>query len=181
MSEVAKKLPKRWADFARHFARHGIGAQAYREAGFTKSANKDSHMRCAINLLKKPEVQEEVERQQAILADQMRIDDRRVLTEVAAIAFLDPARVIEDGRPLPIEMMDEATRRSIKRFKMKAVKNIDADGHVIGETVDVDVEFHDKMRALDRIMEINGMLDKGNNGPSKVRVRIDNGESGDDV
>lgn len=98
------------------------------------------------------------------------ITQDRVLQEYARLAFLDPARLFDDsGRPLPIQQMDEDTRRAIIGLDVATVGN---DQMGVGEVLKL--RLADKRAALDSVARHLGMfndkLDLNVTGPLAERL-----------
>lgn len=66
-----------------------------------------------------------------VLENDYGITRERLLRELAAVAFLDPARLYDDnGEILPVNKMDEMTRRAIAAVDVQEMT--DSDGVLIG-------------------------------------------------
>lgn len=93
-----------------------------------------------------------------------------MLQEYARLAFIDPAKLFdESGRPLPIQKMDEDTRRAIIGVDVATVGN---DQMGIGEVLKL--RLADKRAALDSVARHLGMfndkLDLNVTGPLAERL-----------
>ena len=103
-------------------------------------------------------------------SDRTEITQDRVLQEYARLAFLDPAKLFdESGRPLPIQQMDEDTRRAIIGVDVATVGN---DQMGVGEVLKL--RLADKRAALDSVARHLGMfndkLDLNVTGPLAERL-----------
>lgn len=103
-------------------------------------------------------------------SERTEITQDRVLQEYARLAFLDPAKLFdESGRPLPIQQMDEDTRRAIVGVDVATVGN---DQMGVGEVLKL--RLADKRAALDSVARHLGMfndkLDLNVTGPLAERL-----------
>lgn len=82
------------------------------------------------------------------------ITQDRVLQEYARLAFIDPSKLFdESGRPLPIQQIDEDTRRAIIGVDVATVGN---DQMGVGEVLKL--RLADKRAALDSLARHLGMF-----------------------
>lgn len=109
------QLHRKWQQVVDAFVRCGIQSDAYTEVyGPTKRPDVS-----ASKLFAKPIVQRAVEErtQQAIARAGVR--NLRVLEELAAIAFFDPADIFENGDLRPIGEMPEKARRALASIEVE--------------------------------------------------------------
>ena len=148
--------------FCREYAIDHNGTRAYRLAFPTKSyATAKAN---ASRLLTKANVRREIA---AIEAEHLRatgISARRVLRELAAIAFADLGDVFEEGpggfsQPRAWDTIPPLTRRTIANVKVKRRKQVGLDGEWIVE--ELDYKFPDKLSALDKLAKHLGLTSDG--------------------
>lgn len=168
------------AALAKAYALHDNLTAAYREAGYSQIENQNGNHNNARQILARPHVWAEYEHWKSVFAARMDISDNRILAEMAAIGFVNPASVIgADGRMMNLEDMPESVARSIKKVTVKRrviSHNTSSPSEDITETEVlaeemVQVEFHDKIKALTWVAEINGM--KPQDAPPVIHVEVD--------
>lgn len=148
--------------FCREYAINHNGTRAYRLAFPTKSYG--TARANASRLLTKANIKREIA---AIEAEHLRatgISARRVLRELAAIAFFDIGDVYESGpdglpRPRAWDTIPVGPRRVIANVKVKRRKQVGLDGEWIVE--ELDYKFHDKLSALDKLAKHLGLTSDG--------------------
>jgi len=85
------------------------------------------------------------------VAEKAELDATRTLREVARILYADPARVLDaDGKMLPLDLIDDATRAAIASFEL------DAEGRP------VKIKFWSKVDAMDKAMKHLGLFERDN-------------------
>lgn len=148
--------------FCSEYAIDHNGTRAYRLAFPTRSY--ETAKVNASKLLTKPNVKKEIA---ALEAEHLRatgITARRVLRELAAIAFADIGDVWgggPDGIPQPRawDKVPPLARRTIANVKVKRRKQVGQDGEWIVE--ELDYKFHDKLTALDKLAKHLGLTSDG--------------------
>jgi phage terminase small subunit len=129
---------------------NGKMAEAYRKAFKAGNASAGTCADNASKLLDRPAIIARIAdlRANAVRKTELSID--LVLEEMRCIAFLDPLTAYgADGNALPIHEMPESTRRAIRSIEVLQ------DGRV-------NIKFHDKVQALERLMRFLGMFEKDN-------------------
>lgn len=159
--------------FCQHYTKHWNAKRAAKEAGY-RGLNHDV---LGYQLLQKTSVKERIAELTEHSLKEIGVTRERVLTEIARIAFLDPADIYDEiGQLLPIREMSEDVRRAVHKIKVFEHK----DGS--GEHADVygftkDIEFSPKKAALDSLAKYLGMSpDKiEHSGPEgkPIETRID--------
>lgn len=156
MAEAKKKKIKLTAireAFCQHYTKHWNATRAAKEAGY-RGLNHDI---LGYQLLQKTLVKERIAELTEHALIEIGISRERVLTELARIAFVDPADAYDEiGQLLPIREMPEDVRRSVSKIKVFEHK----DGQ--GENADVygftkDIEFAQKKGALDTLAKHLGL------------------------
>lgn len=116
-------------------------------------------------LLKKPEIQQAIEKARAKTAEKLEITRERVLEEYAKLAFLDPRRFYNpDGTLKKVPDMDADTAAALMGFEVDEIK-MGEDSPAIGVTQKI--KWHDKKAALDSIARMMGW------NQDKVKVQGD--------
>ena len=151
--------------FAREMALTGDLARSYRLAFPEKCALlKPAQVRVmAARLLTRDRVDEIYQYYKQAIAARMDIREERILQELAAIAFCDPAQMYEDdGQTLRnIHTIPSHVRAAITKFKTGYTR----DG------VMTEVQLIDKMKALQALVNIKNM-DAENKAAKAPTVRI---------
>ena len=133
--------------------------QAAIRAGYsTKTAEQ-----IAYKLLQKSSVSEAVARAKADRSRRTGITQDRVLQELARVAFLNPADVLNLNTAEVLDAAHEDNVRAISSVKVKYIphKDYDDDGEIVIETaIEREVKLCDKLKALDMICKHLGMYDK---------------------
>lgn len=150
--------------FCREYAIDHNGSRAYRSCFPTKSA--ETAKVNASKLLTKSNVCREIA---AIKGEHLRateITARRVLRELAAIAFQDPGDLYEaDATGSPVlrkwNHLPPHVRRSIQSVRIKRRKVIGSDGQS-GLIEEIDIRMHSKLDALDKLCRHLGLTQDGN-------------------
>ena len=133
--------------------------QAAIRAGY--SSNRASEI--GYQLLHKTTVAAAVARAMAERSRRTGIIADRVLRELARVAFLDPAKVINMDTAEVLPDVAEDDRAVLSGVKVKYVPHtgVDKDGNLIVETaIEREVKFCDKLKALDMLAKHLGMYDK---------------------
>lgn len=152
----------KWEAFCQHYAAHGNGIRASKEAGMSKVAG--------YRLLDDARVQERI---RAIHAEQFRavgITAMRVKEELARVAFASAADLYdEDGNLLAIHDLPDAVAATITGIDVEVQKKLakgEDGGPVVEEVVTKKIKRADKMAALAllaRHFKIVGAEDDGVN------------------
>lgn len=159
-------LTPKQATFVDEYLKDLNSTQAAIRAGYSaRNAGK-----IGPELLGKTRIAAEIATRMAAREKRTEITQDRVLQEYARLAFLDPAKLFdESGRPLPIQQMDEDTRRAIVGVDVATVGN---DQMGVGEVLKL--RLADKRAALDSVARHLGMfndkLDLNVTGPLAERL-----------
>lgn len=117
------------------------------------------------DLLKKPEIQEAIEKARAKTARKLEITRERVLEEYAKLAFLDPRRFYNaDGTLKRVPDMDDDAAAALQGFEVDEIR-MGEGSQVSGTTTKI--KWHDKKAALDSIARMMGW------NQDKVKVQGD--------
>ena len=159
-------LTPKQATFVDEYLKDLNATQAAIRAGYSKKTAEW----IGPQLLTKNHVAEAVASRMRAREKRTEITQDRVLQEYARLAFIDPAKLFdESGRPLPIQQMDEDTRRAIIGVDVATVGN---DQMGIGEVLKL--RLADKRAALDSVARHLGMfndkLDLNVTGPLAERL-----------
>lgn len=104
-------------------------------------------------LLKNRHVAMYLEQKRQEAEEKADVSEERILREVAAIAFLDPADYFdEDGNLRHVKDMPEQARRALAQIEVKAVGNEEAQAFVTR------IRHGDKKGALELLMKFKKML-----------------------
>lgn len=134
-------------------------AKAAIEAGYSKrSASTIGHM-----LLKKANVQAEIERRRSISAEKAQITVDRVLAEYARIGFANMGDFMtwddEVGTALvSSKKLPEDKKAAVQKIKVTKRRNYER-GQLLDETIETEIRLHDKIKALDSIAKHLGMFE----------------------
>lgn len=100
--------------------------------------------------------QELFERRRAYMT-RLRVDNVNVLSELARIAFFDIRNLFDDqGRPLPVQKLDEVTAAAISSIKVQQLGKADGFATVI------EYKLNDKLKALDKLARYLGLFKEDN-------------------
>lgn len=153
--EVKDKLTKRQEAFAQHYAIEGNATAAYRAAGYsTKGKPETSHVK-AQEVRKKVKVAARIEtltaRKVKRAEDKFDITVDRILDELAAMAFYDPADYFAWSQGgVILKSSDEMTERQRRAITAVTQKK--------GQTNSIRLEFGSKQAALEKIGKHLGMF-----------------------
>jgi phage terminase small subunit len=114
----------------------------------------------AFDLLKKPEIVAEVDRQRQIHAENTGLTVERVLKEAMRLAFFDVRKLVDkDGNPIPVSELDDDTAAAIQGLELASERSRDEDGQ---ETTVRKYKVADKNSAIERLFKHLGLFDKDN-------------------
>ena len=141
--------------FARLIALNYEGAAAYREA---YSSDTRAAPQRAWELKNHPKIIKAV----AYYRDQNKvkldISDDRILAEYAALAFSNMANYAEIQTPQQLRDLAQQDQRAVKSIKVRTTTRTYKDESET--TTTTEIVLHDKLAALDRIAEVNGIIGK---------------------
>lgn len=117
-------------------------AEAYKKA-YPRCTNKKTAHTEASYLLKKPEIQQYIDRVTENANRRAEVTIERVLSEIANVAFLDPADVFDaEGALRSIHDMPPRVRRCIQSIKVREIQG--PDNQVIGHAKEIKFWSKDK-------------------------------------
>lgn len=188
MADPSPKLTEKQRRFVAEYAADENAVQAYfRAFGRTTAKGTARSYRAAqVNaskLLSTAIIQQELEKAREEYAARVRVSKGRVLREVSAVAFADPADAFDpdpNGGPLlarPLHKIPAATRRAIQSVKVKR-RRIAGNGNEVYEVEEVEYKFASKLDALDKLCKRLGFYSDEATAPKDGRAVIildDNG------
>lgn len=191
MADPSPKLTEKQRRFVAEYAADPNAVQAYfRAYGRAKADGKTrsygATAESARQLLNKPEIQAELAHAQAEYARRTGVSKGRVLREVSAVAFADPADAFDpdpNGGPLlarPLHKIPAATRRAIQSVKVKR-RRIAGNGSEVYEVEEVEYKFASKLDALDKLCKRLGFYSDEATAPKDGRAVIAVEENGRDA
>ena len=125
--------------------------QAAIRAGY-KASKESTFEVLGCQLLKRPSVAQEIERQMAERSKQTGINQDRVIQELAKVAFVRATDVIE---PEDASVKECASEDDLACIQSVKVKTVNSDK---GTTVEREVKLNDKMKALELLGKHLGMF-----------------------
>jgi phage terminase small subunit len=149
--------------FAREYAIDHNATRAYRHVFPNCTYGTARAESC--KLLAKPSVKAEVEVAEREYLKSVNISAKKVLRELASLAFHDPSQVYEegpDGAPAPRRWgsLSPADRRIIQSIKIKRRTVLGGDGQT-WVTEEIDYKLHPKLDALDKLCKHLGLTNDG--------------------
>lgn len=139
-----------WADA---YLVHGNGTQASRDAGY-KGSDVTLGQVAAENL-KKPKIIAYLQERQKKIHDKYEVTQERIVAELARIGFADIGEVAswsEDGVVfVSSEDLEEDQTAAIKSVSSVRTVTSGSDGETITERVNLKVDMHSKLEALDKL------------------------------
>jgi hypothetical protein len=119
------------------------GTRAYMEVFGTES--EASAAVEASKLIRKPKVSEHIQKRRSEIRAKFALTPERLYQEVARLCYFDPAKLIgKDGKPLPLQDIDEDTRAAIAALEIEV-----RDG-----VVTYRAKNHDKNSALEKGLKL---------------------------
>lgn len=141
--------PKQAAFVAEYLIDLNASAAA-RRAGYSERVSN----RIAAENMAKPVIAQAIADAMAKRAQRTEITQDRVLQELARVAFLDPGKLFNaDGAPIPVQQLDEDTRRAVVGLDVVTIGNADAG---IGQVQKI--KLADKLSALEKVGKHLGMF-----------------------
>ncbi len=131
---------------------HGRCRQAARAAGYTFASSTTSYrwIRSTREESTKPHLWDLYQQQMQLVSGKLALTVERVMDEYSFIGFYDPGDLFDEyNRVKDFHDLPENVRRSISKFKI----TVNAKGDVV-----TDITMMDKLRALDSMSKIMGML-----------------------
>jgi phage terminase small subunit len=149
-----RKLTPKQERFCQYYTQHWTATRAAKEAGYSeKTAGIQGYQ-----MLQNPLIQSRIKELTDAALKDIGISRERVLTELARIAFLDPAYAYDEiGQLIPIKEMPENVRRAISKVKIfEQFSGRGEERELIGFIKEV--EFAPKKSALDTLAKHLGLL-----------------------
>jgi hypothetical protein len=136
------KLPRRLKRFVDHYVIGGTAAQALRESGY-----KGQHAHAvAAKWLKKPILRAAVDEATERYVADVGVRQVTVLRQMAAIATLDPRKLVDEGgNPIPLNQLDADTAAAISGLEVEEISTGGNTG------TRYKYKFWDKVKANDRL------------------------------
>lgn len=170
IEEIVEDLPLRKQKFIEHYLVLGVASIAAEKAGYAKTTAKS-----AWRLLRDPEIAAVIELRKREMLAEVGLTPRRALLELKAMATssVDNYRVGQDGNialkagvdPMAIGALSSVKITRTRRRRGRPPTDPAKDDVLTDETIDL--KLWDKGRALDRALELLGLLgrlDKPYNG-----------------
>lgn len=148
---MANKLTPKQRRFIDEYLIDLNATQAAIRAGYSEKTAYS----IGVQLLKKLEIQAEIQKRRNRLQNKLEITQERVLQELAAIAFAngaDYAKVVNNGLLPTVEMIPT---EELPPEKLPAIAGIKANQY------GVEVKLHDKVKALELLGKYLGTFDGG--------------------
>lgn len=150
--EVEALLTDKEEMFCRQYLVHFNARRALKEAGYSPGM-------LAHNIMKRPIIKRYISILQQDLVDRLKVSSERVITEIAASAFFNPAELYdEDGNLLPATKLPPQTVRAIHKIREKVLQVGDNGEKVLERTY----EMNNKLNALDMLAKHLGLYEKDN-------------------
>jgi phage terminase small subunit len=186
MSEKSAKsgLTIKQRRFVEEYAADPNAVQAYFKAygRVTDNGTQRSYGVAAVSahrLLQNPKIQAELERAQESWSQRVAVSKERVLAELAALAFLDPADLYEpdeSGMPVPRHWrtVPAAARKAIAKVKVKR-KRLKSDSDATAwEVEELEYQFHSKTDALEKLCKrLNLFAGEAEQGGTAAGVSVE--------
>lgn len=117
-------------------------------------------------LLGKPRIREAINAELAKISARLGVTPQRIIDELARIAFVDPTKLADfaSGRVLPDASPDD--RAVIQSIRVKRVPG------KLGDGIEREIRFADKIRALELLGKITGILNDKQQLSGTVTVQI---------
>ncbi len=154
VEDVDTGLKPKETSFALYLATSGNPVEAYLDAGYN-APSYSAVQRLALDLASRERIQGVVQEQLRRNQDRYRNDSLRVLEELKTVAFssIDDYEIVGSDVRLKAGV-DKRAMKAIRKIKSTTVEN-----HRTGDVeTKVEIEFWDKMKALDLSMRHHGLL-----------------------
>jgi phage terminase small subunit len=141
------KLTAKQIRFVTEYVQSLNGTQSAIAAGYSSKTARS----IASELLRKPQIKAEIERQDQQRQRQFRVEREYVLQELVKIATFDISRLYDKrNRPLPPRQWPADALNVVKSFKVKPLRGAPAG------SVSYSIEYLDRLKVWERIGEIVG-------------------------
>ncbi len=185
MADEEKELTEDQRRFVREYAIDRNGTQAYRRV-FGEHIGCRVAQNGASRLLAKAIIKSELEAAEKEHARRCSISARRVLREIASLAFADIGDAFDDDKfnadlpkPRPLTKMPAATRRAIQSVKVKRRK-LKGEDDEIYEIEEIEYKLADKLSALEKLCKHLGLTSDGS-AIEKLLAMIEEEKRGGDA
>ena len=162
--KVARPLNEKQVRFVREYLVDLNATQAAIRAGYSpRTASEQS-----FELLRKPQIAAEVEKQRHLHAKNTGLSVERLLAEAMRLAFFDIRKLTDaEGNPIPINELDDDTAAAIQGLELATERSRDEEGSI---TVVRKYKIADKNAAIERLFKHMGLFQKDNeqNNPAKA-------------
>jgi phage terminase small subunit len=112
----------------------------------------------AFHLLKNPKIAAQIEKRRQIVSEKAGLTFERLMQEAMRLAFFDIRKLVDkDGRPLPLNELDDDTAAAIQGLDVATVGNNDVG---VGEVLKYKIA--DKNSAIERLFKHMGLFKKDN-------------------
>ena len=113
---MPRELNQKQKAFIREYVKDFNATQAAIRAGYSKKTAGSQ----SFDLMQKPEIQDEIAEAVKNASESAEVTVERVLKELSAIAFVDPADIFnDDGTLKPLSQIPEQARRAIAGLEIK--------------------------------------------------------------
>lgn len=156
---------------ARAYAIHHDAARAYADAGYPQLVDRRTESQAAYRLLQTKRVQERLDYYHELQKARLDIRDDRLMAEVAAISFSDPADFFDaDGKLLGVHQIPRHARAAISSIEVNTTEDLQEDGSTRIKTK-ARIQLWNKLKAIDTAARIKGMYhDPSKDEPPRVII-----------
>lgn len=156
---------------ARAYAIHHDAARAYADAGYPQLVDRRTESQAAYRLLQTKRVQERLDYYHELQKARLDIRDDRLMAEVAAISFSDPADFFDaNGKLLTVHEMPRHARAAISSIEINTTEDLQEDGSTRIKTK-ARIQLWNKLKAIDTAARIKGMYhDPAKDEPPRVII-----------
>ena len=151
-------LSERQQRFVEAYLKEPIAEKAALQAGYAKTTSRAA----AHKILANVGIQAALEEARNKRAERVMITADRVLEEIAHIAFLDPAEILDftgtEIKLKPASEISEQARRALASVKVK--RTLDGRGEDSREVELTEFRFWDKLSALEKAAKHLGLFDE---------------------
>ncbi len=150
--------PNKVQSYFRAYGRYYTNGAGKKIRRSYKAASVQAH-----RLLETPRIQAEILAARRESARRCRVTADRVIRELIALAFSDPADVVDTAtnEPLPLEQMSVAARKSIASIEIER-RRVLGDDDVAAVVEKCKIKQHDKGINLDRLAKHLGLYAENN-------------------
>lgn len=140
--------------FASEYVKNRNGTKSALLAGYSPK----TAYAIANTLLKDVEVKNYIRAQSENIIQQIGIEQEKIAREYARLGFSDVTDFLNDDYSLKTkDQLNKTKTAALKSIKVRKKVTTSADGSKIEES-DYSLQTHDKLKALDRLAEMSGMI-----------------------